>query len=194
MEPVKRLKETISIALCTYNGERFLPRQLASILEQTRLPDEMVVCDDGSTDGTLEILHDFADQATFPVEVIRNGHTLGSSENFVQAIGLCEGTFIALSDQDDIWYPSRLERSEQELNNHPEAALLFFRCRPGRRTRKATRIQIMDEHRLFSFGPATACRGRIPSLRRVTLRHRSDRHAPLILQGNLLPDWRRVDP
>jgi hypothetical protein len=125
MEPMKRLKETISIALCTYNGERFLPRQLASILEQTRLPDEMVVCDDGSTDGTLEILHDFAHQATFPVKVIRNGHTLGSSENFVQAIGLCEGTFIALSDQDDIWYPSRLERSERELNNHPEAALLF---------------------------------------------------------------------
>ena len=58
-----------SIALCTYNGARFLPAQLESILRQTRLPDELIACDDGSTDGTLELLRDFARQAPFQVEL-----------------------------------------------------------------------------------------------------------------------------
>ena len=62
----------ISIALCTYNGERWLPQQLASIQQQTRLPDELVVCDDRSTDQTLAMLGEFAAAVPFPVEIIRN--------------------------------------------------------------------------------------------------------------------------
>ena len=50
----------LSVALCTCDGERFLPRQLASMLQQTRLPDELIVCDDRSTDGTLAVLRAFA--------------------------------------------------------------------------------------------------------------------------------------
>jgi glycosyltransferase involved in cell wall biosynthesis len=115
----------ISVALCTYNGERFLPKQLASIQQQTRLPDELVVCDDRSTDRTLEIVRGFAASVSFPVKVIENEQNLGSSKNFEKAIQLCSGDLIALSDQDDIWYPIRLERSEQELLKHPEAGLIF---------------------------------------------------------------------
>jgi glycosyltransferase involved in cell wall biosynthesis len=115
----------ISVALCTYNGERFLPQQLVSIQRQTRLPDEVVVCDDRSTDRTVEMVHAFAGSVSFPVRVFVNERNLGSAANFAQAIGLCEGNLIALSDQDDIWYPTRLERSEQELAAHPEAGLVF---------------------------------------------------------------------
>jgi glycosyltransferase involved in cell wall biosynthesis len=113
------------VALCTFNGERFLPRQLASIQQQTRLPDELVVSDDGSTDQTLAIVRSFAASVSFPVKVFVNQHNLGSTRNFERAIELCSGDLIALSDQDDIWLPHRIARSEQELDQHPEAGLVF---------------------------------------------------------------------
>lgn len=118
-------QEKISVALCTYNGERFLARQLASIEEQTKLPFELVVCDDCSTDGTMQILRDFSSSASFPVRLTSNEHNIGFVANFEQAIGLCQGDLIGLSDQDDIWYPTRLERSQREFAAHPEAGLVF---------------------------------------------------------------------
>jgi glycosyltransferase involved in cell wall biosynthesis len=117
--------QKISVALCTYNGERFLSRQLTSIRQQTRLPDELVICDDCSTDSTNEILQDFAASAGFPVKVTRNEINLGFVANFERAIQLCQGDLIALSDQDDIWDPVRLQRSEQEFSTHPEVGLVF---------------------------------------------------------------------
>src|ERR1700730_3732237 len=83
-------QEKISVALCTYNGERFLGRQLASMQQQTRLPDELVVCDDCSTDSTIGILNEFATSAGFPVRIIRNEQNLGFVANFEQAIRLCQ--------------------------------------------------------------------------------------------------------
>jgi glycosyltransferase involved in cell wall biosynthesis len=118
-------QEKISVALCTYNGKRFLARQLASIQQQTISPFELVVCDDCSTDGTLQIVREFAASASFPVRLARNEDNIGFVANFERAIGLCEGDLIALSDQDDIWYPTRLERSQQEFAAHPEAGLVF---------------------------------------------------------------------
>jgi glycosyltransferase involved in cell wall biosynthesis len=115
----------ISVALCTYNGERFLPQQLASIAKQTRPPDELVVCDDRSTDRTVALLRDFAASSPYPVRIFENEHNLGYAANFERAIRLCEGDLIALSDQDDIWYPIRLERSEKEFAAHPQAGLVF---------------------------------------------------------------------
>jgi glycosyltransferase involved in cell wall biosynthesis len=115
----------ISVALCTYNGERFLSQQLASIAKQSRLPDELVVCDDRSMDRTMEILRAFAASVSFPVKIVQNTANLGSTRNFEHAIRLCEGDLIALSDQDDIWYPNRLQRSEQEFLAHPQAGLVF---------------------------------------------------------------------
>jgi glycosyltransferase involved in cell wall biosynthesis len=118
-------QEKISVALCTYNGEPFLRQQLASIQQQTSLPDELVVCDDQSTDQTLTIVRQFAASAPYPVKIFENERNLGFAANFERAIRLCEGDLIALSDQDDIWYPNRLERSAQELTAHPEAGLVF---------------------------------------------------------------------
>jgi glycosyltransferase involved in cell wall biosynthesis len=115
----------ISVAMCTYNGERFLSQQLATIGNQTRLPDELVVCDDQSTDQTVAIVREFAATVSYPVRVFENERTLGFAANFERAIRLCEGDLVALSDQDDAWYPQRLERSEQEFMAHPEAGLVF---------------------------------------------------------------------
>jgi glycosyltransferase involved in cell wall biosynthesis len=115
----------ISVALCTYNGEQFLPKQLDSLQKQTRLPDELIICDDASTDRTFDILNQFAGIARFPVKLFRNATNLGSSKNFEQAIRLCEGDLIALSDQDDIWYENRLEQCARALISDSAAGLVF---------------------------------------------------------------------
>jgi glycosyltransferase involved in cell wall biosynthesis len=110
----------ISVAMCTYNGSRYLSRQLSSIGEQTRPPYELVICDDASTDATAEMVKAFADQAPFPVKFIRNAETLGSTKNFEKAICLCGGDAIALSDQDDIWQKDKLEKLAQVVERDPE--------------------------------------------------------------------------
>lgn len=122
---MSRTKLPISVAMCTYNGRRFLSEQLASIARQTRLPDEMVVCDDGSTDATAEIVENFARSVPFPVRFIRNPRNLGSTKNFEQAIGLCSGELIALSDQDDIWMPDKLARQAEMLELDPSLGAVF---------------------------------------------------------------------
>jgi glycosyltransferase involved in cell wall biosynthesis len=118
-------KHRISVALATYNGARYLPAQLDSYLAQTRQPDELVVCDDISTDETPAILADFAGRATFPVRIERNASRLGSTKNFEKAIGLCTGDLIATSDQDDVWLPEKLALSEAKLEAQPDCGLVF---------------------------------------------------------------------
>lgn len=100
----------LSIALCTYNGSPHLVEQLNSLAAQTRLPDELVVCDDLSTDDTVTILNRFASSAFFPVRVFVNDVNLGSTKNFERAISLCTGDIIFLCDQDDVWQPNKLAR------------------------------------------------------------------------------------
>jgi rhamnosyltransferase len=100
----------ISIALCTYNGEKYLLQQLNSFLEQTLLPFELVACDDASSDSTCKLLEEFSHKAPFPVRIVRNQHNLGLTQNFSQAARLCSGQYIAFSDQDDIWLPDKLEQ------------------------------------------------------------------------------------
>jgi glycosyltransferase involved in cell wall biosynthesis len=115
----------ISIALCTYNGSRFLDAQLSSLVSQNRPPDELVVCDDGSTDSTVSLLNEFASHAPFPVHIYENSSRLGSTKNFERAIALCQGDVIALCDQDDIWEKDKLNWTEQCFVNNPGVALVF---------------------------------------------------------------------
>ena len=117
---------TLSVALCTYDGERFLEEQLASIAMQTRLPDEVVVCDDGSCDTTLAMVRSFAADASFPVRVEeRTGAPLGPARNFERALQSASGDVIVLCDQDDVWPAHRLAHVEQVLMQHPNAAAMF---------------------------------------------------------------------
>jgi len=98
----------VSVAMATFNGERFLVEQLHSIAAQSRLPDELVVTDDGSTDATIAILEEFASTAHFPVSIHRNPERLGYADSFIRAASLCQGDLIAFCDQDDVWQPQRL--------------------------------------------------------------------------------------
>lgn len=115
----------LSVAMATYNGATYLPEQLASIAAQTRPPDELVVCDDRSTDGTLEIAKSFARTASFPVRLDVNDRNLGSTQNFARAIERCAGDIIALADQDDRWHPHKLLRTEAAFVATPGVGCVF---------------------------------------------------------------------
>lgn len=103
---------SVSVAMATYNGGRFVAEQLRSILDQGLPPLEVVVSDDGSTDDTLEVIRRVAAEhpAAIPVRVI-DGPRLGVSGNFARAVEATTGDLIALSDQDDVWHPDRLARA-----------------------------------------------------------------------------------
>lgn len=96
----------ISIALATYNGERYIRQQLESIMFQTLPFDELVVCDDGSTDRTVDIVKSFKDDR---IKIYQNRINLGYIKNFSKAISKTNGDYIFLSDQDDIWVPEKLK-------------------------------------------------------------------------------------
>lgn len=153
----------ISVAMCTYNGEKFLHEQLASLANQTRLPDELVICDDGSTDSTAEIVEEFARTVSFPMRFIRNPENLGSTKNFEKAIGLCTGDLIALCDQDDIWMPEKLARQADVMENDPELGGVFSdgevvddRSEPlSKRVWQSAGFSC-DEQRSFRRGQSTA--------------------------------------
>ncbi len=112
-------KPLVSIALCTYNGERFLRKQIDSLLQQTYANMQIIVCDDASQDDTIKILKSYTD---LRLRTIYNEKNLGYIKNFEKAISLCSGEFIALCDQDDIWKPNKIEVM---LNNIDDALLLF---------------------------------------------------------------------
>ena len=115
----------ISIALCTYNGEKYLKQQINSFISQTRIPDELIVCDDGSKDGTVDILEEFQKNAPFCVTLEINEKNLGTRKNYEKAISLCKGDIIALSDQDDIWSPTKLKRIEELFLINPGIGAIF---------------------------------------------------------------------
>lgn len=114
----------ISVAMATYNGAAHLPQQLESFCLQSRVPDELVVCDDGSGDNTPSVLENFADRAGFEVRLFRNHVRLGFTGNFDRAIGLCSGDLIFLSDQDDVWYPNKISTVVSAFEETPDALLL----------------------------------------------------------------------
>lgn len=115
----------ISVALCTYNGEKFIREQIESILHQTMPVDEIVVCDDGSTDGTLDIIESYSSSGHSQIRIYRNEKNLGPARNFQQALNLCQGDIIFLSDQDDIWEATKVAQIVQYFACHPNYQVVF---------------------------------------------------------------------
>ena len=131
---LRKIQSSLSVAMCTYNGAKYLREQLDSIAFQTRPPDELVVCDDQSSDNTTEIVKTFAAKASFPVHLFVNEENIGSTKNFEKAIRLCEGDIIVLSDQDDVWHPEKLMRMDAVFSNSPRIGAVF------------TDAEVVDEH------------------------------------------------
>lgn len=115
----------ISVALCTYNGERFLEEQLKSIFSQTLPVHEVVICDDASSDNTVEIINKFILQYPNIITLHINKVPLKTIKNFEKAVSLTTGDYIFLSDQDDVWMPWKVEKMMGKMNQLPNALLLF---------------------------------------------------------------------
>lgn len=116
----------VSVACCTYNGGRHIREQLQSILNQSRVVDEIVVSDDGSSDNTLEQVTTLITPASYAGTKISliDGPRHGITKNFSHAITACTGDIIFLSDQDDIWAPNKVERITSEFEGNSN--LLVF--------------------------------------------------------------------
>jgi glycosyltransferase involved in cell wall biosynthesis len=119
---------SISIAMATYNGAKYIREQLDDLAAQTRAPAELVVCDDQSSDNTFAIVEDFAASAPFPVHIHRNSERLGFRANFMKCAGLCSSDLIAFCDQDDHWDLRKLETLAAPFANE-EVLLAYHNAR-----------------------------------------------------------------
>lgn len=100
-------KITISVVMATYNGEKYIREQLDSIINQTMLPDELLISDDGSTDATLSIVAEYVKRFSF-IRVRSNTEKHGPSGNFINAFRDSKGDVIFPCDQDDIWMSNKI--------------------------------------------------------------------------------------
>ena len=123
---------SVSVALATFNSARFIEEQVVSILTQGLLPAEVVLSDDGSTDGTVELVRDLFARANTTVRlVVLTGGGLGTTANFERAVGACTSDLVALCDHDDVWHENRLsaavgyfETDAELLLQHSDARLV----------------------------------------------------------------------
>lgn len=108
----------VSVAMATYNGEKYLLEQLESIVSQTYENIELIIVDDCSSDNTREMLRSFNEKHKDKVRVYYNRSNLGLVKNFEKALGYCSGDFIALCDQDDIWELNKIKRLVDEIGEY----------------------------------------------------------------------------
>jgi len=154
----------VSVVLGTYNGEAYLHEQLRSILAQTWPALEIIAMDDGSRDRTVDILREYAGRDA-RIRVVVNERNLGFVRNFEKGCRLAAGTYIALCDQDDYWFPEKITRMVGVIGGYPmvycDSDLCDEALQPlGRRISELVRYQSFDDCRqlcVFSrmYGHAT---------------------------------------
>ena len=110
-----------SVCIATYNGSRYIEEQIASILIQLDSDDEIVICDDCSTDNTVNIIENINDAR---IKIYRNEVNLGHVKNFEKCISLSKFEYIFLSDQDDIWTPGRVHLMMNSMLSYPKGLML----------------------------------------------------------------------
>ena len=120
--------KTVSVVMATYNGEKFLSEQIDSILAQSYPIHELIVQDDCSVDGTTDIVRRYMAKHSF-IKLFVNERNVGYNENFRRAAMHATGDFVALSDQDDIWFPQKLERQVAAIGH---SAICFSNTLDGK--------------------------------------------------------------
>lgn len=116
-------RPTVSVVMCTYNGERFLAEQLDSLLRQTFPFDELIIQDDRSTDGTCRLIEQYRRaHPDHDIRLYRNSENLGFERNFLTAVGRTLGDYVAYCDQDDVWRDDKIE----VLMRHARGAAMVY--------------------------------------------------------------------
>ena len=116
----------ISVAMTTYNGEKYIIEQLNSIINQSLQPDEVIICDDGSTDKTIPLIENFIQSNSLEKKwkLVKNNYSLGFIKNFIKAINLTRGDIIFLSDQDDVFIQNKFQIMIKYFEQYPECVVL----------------------------------------------------------------------
>lgn len=174
---------TISVALCSFNGETFIASQIESILQQSRPVDEIVICDDGSADGTLAILESLAHSSRIPIRLQRNPQRLGVTGNFAKAISLTTGDVIFLCDQDDVWHTDKVARIMEALAN-PAVAMAFSNAQVVDAQLQPAGYHLWDS---IWFNPAEQKRMAAGDAAPVLLRHAVAAGSTLAFKREYLP-------
>jgi glycosyltransferase involved in cell wall biosynthesis len=123
-QQIKHIMKT-SVAMCTLNGEKYIKEQLESILNQSLPVDEIIICDDGSNDKTIEIIEQIQLKNPETVSFYKNEINLGSNKNFEKAISICTGDFVFLCDQDDVWKSNKAKKVVQYFLDNPLTEAVF---------------------------------------------------------------------
>ena len=114
----------ISVAMGTYNGENYIKKQLDSILNQSLMVDEIIICDDGSKDNTIEIIKKYIKTSPVSIKLFQNQKNLGVVNNFKKVFSKCSGDIIFLCDQDDIWVKNKVEFIVNEFNKNKKINMI----------------------------------------------------------------------
>lgn len=119
-------KLTCSVAMATYNGQKFIVEQLDSIVNQSRKPDEIVICDDCSTDKTCAIINEYAKRyPEIDIRLTINKENLGFAKNFLKSVGLTKGDIVFFSDQDDIWHKDKVKRMTEPFETNSQIGAIL---------------------------------------------------------------------
>lgn len=120
------MDKTVSVVMATYNGQEFIQEQIDSIIAQTYPIHELIIQDDCSTDSTVAICREYEQRYPF-VHVYVNDRNLGFSDNFHSVVMKATGGLVAISDQDDVWFPQKIERQVQAIGEHTMCYSLHMR-------------------------------------------------------------------
>jgi glycosyltransferase involved in cell wall biosynthesis len=151
----------VSIALATYNGEKYLSAFLDSVYNQTYQNIEVVAVDDCSNDNTLKVLERFAKKKD--LRYYKNETNIGFVKNFEKALSLCKGEYIALADQDDIWFPEKIEVLLKNIGDklliHSDAIITKENIQISDSFTRYSKkqVQITDVQRLMFYNSVTGC-------------------------------------
>lgn len=114
------MNKTVSVVMAIYNGDKFINEQLDSILCQTYLPTEVIIVNDASKDNSLAVVSDYKNKYGHKLEfiIINNSTNLGVIKSFEEGIKLASSQYIALCDQDDVWFTNKIESLVQNINDN----------------------------------------------------------------------------
>lgn len=137
-----------AVAIALYNGEKFIEKQLDSLRNQTQAPDQVVMCDDGSTDRTVEIVKKYIEKYGLEKNWVlsQNQKNLGYIKNFYHAISLCDAELVFLSDQDDVWDADKVSKMNKIMEQRKEVMLLS--CKYGIIDAEGNRISSIMERKV----------------------------------------------
>ena len=112
----------VSIVLATYNGASYIEEQLESIINNTYTDWTIEICDDGSTDRTMEIVSEYQERYPDKINIHRNEHQLGVTLNFLEGAKRAKGNYVMFCDQDDVWLPEKIEKTLNFIKEKEQAA------------------------------------------------------------------------